>query len=326
MCRRAIWRGMCGAALLAATIPALAAVPASYGQVSLDDLEVRYRLPNSRFIDVDGARVHYVDEGKGPVVVLLHGSYYSLREWSDWSKALIQNFRVIRMDRLRFGLTRNFPDHNVSYDSEVALLEGFTRALGLTTFSLAGGSSGGIVAALYADRHPDNVKRLILFNFPLGHGRITSDDTLREMSRVNVARGWQTPEYTKLQLQDGLVDQSRITPELVQRMTDFANREDPGGKSRAAFSAAAGLGEPERKAMLGRLKMPVLVLWSEKNRTLSLANGEAAFAAIGSTQKRFSVAMNVGHAAPIEGGAATARAASVFFLGNWPPSRLTKQR
>ncbi|WP_439533554.1 alpha/beta fold hydrolase [Polymorphobacter sp.] len=322
----ALLLGFCALALAS---PARAEGPqppvAAAGQRTLADLVKQYSLPESRFVDVDGARVHYVEEGQGPVVLLLHGSYYSLREWGDWSKALSRDFRVIRMDRLRFGLTQGFPDGEVGYAREQALVEGFVKALGLKQFGLAGASSGGIVAAQYADRHPDQVRRLVLLNFPLGHARITGSEELRAMSRENSARGWQSPRFAELQLQDALVDHRHITPELVQRMTDFANREDPEGKARGAFAAAAQFGEAERAQMLGRLKMPVLVIWSENNRTLPVEDGRAAFAAIGSSQKRFSIARNIGHAAPLEGGPATARAARTFFLGGWPAARFAGQ-
>jgi pimeloyl-ACP methyl ester carboxylesterase len=319
-----LWQAVCALVLLMAAVPGFAEAG---GQVPLATLEARYRLPESRFVEFDGARVHYVEEGRAdaPVVLLLHGSYYSLREWAGWSAALAQDFRVIRMDRLRFGLTRGFPDGVVSYPREVDLVEGFVKALGLTRFALAGSSSGGLVAAMLAERNPDKVERLVLFNFPLGHARIAGNPELQRMSRENIERGWQTTDFTRIQLRDGLVNHDYITPELVARMTDFANREDPDGAARLAFGQAAAFGEPERRAMLGRLQMPVLVMWSAENRTLPVADGEAAYAAIGSAEKRFTLVENIGHSAPIEGGAVTAAAALTFFKGGWPPVRLKGQ-
>jgi pimeloyl-ACP methyl ester carboxylesterase len=320
-----IWRALCAGLLLVVAAPAFA--DAESGQVSLATLEARYRLPESRFVEFDGARVHYVEEGRAdaPVVLLLHGSYYSLQDWADWSKALAGDFRVIRMDRLRFGLTRGFPDGVVSYPREADLVEGFARALGLERFGLAGASSGGIVAAMVAERNPDKVSRLVLFNFPLGHARIAGNAELQRMSRENMARGWQTQDFTRIQLRDGLVNHDFIRPALVARMTDFANREDPDGAARLAFGRAAAFGEAERRAMLARLKMPVLVMWSAENRTLPVADGEAAFAAIGSAEKRFTLVEGIGHSAPIEGGAVTGDAARTFFAGGWPPARLKGQ-
>ena len=324
---RLFWQVLCAVSLLVAAAPMVMApgyAAEAGGQVPLAALEAKYQLPESRFVEFDGARVHYVEEGRlgAPVVLLLHGSYYSLREWGDWSRELAQDFQVIRMDRTRFGLTRNFPDGEVSYPREVDLVEGFVRALGLESFSLAGASSGGIVALLYADRHPDKVKRLLMFNFPLGHARIAGNPVLVKMSQENATRGWQLPEFAEVQLRDGLVDHRLITPELVQRVTDFGNREDPHENLRGSFARGAALGEPERRAMLARLKMPVLVMWSAQNRTLPVADGEAAFAAIGAAEKRFTLVDGIGHAAPIEGGAETAAAARTFFAGGWPEARL----
>ena len=65
------------------------------GVLTPDDttLLARYGTPNSHFIDVDGQRVHYRDEGTGPAIVLVHGSFGSLRMWDSWVPALADHYR-----------------------------------------------------------------------------------------------------------------------------------------------------------------------------------------------------------------------------------------
>src|SRR5262245_26961034 len=69
------------------------------------ELEARYARPPSRFVEVDGLRVHYRDEGQGPPLVLLHGSNSSLFTWEGWTRELSRSFRVISLDLPGHGLT-----------------------------------------------------------------------------------------------------------------------------------------------------------------------------------------------------------------------------
>ena len=80
---------------------------ARQGLLTADDAELRarYALPQSRFVTLDGQQIHYVDEGRGRVVLLLQGSDGSLRMWEDWARILRTDYRVIRFDRPPMGLS-----------------------------------------------------------------------------------------------------------------------------------------------------------------------------------------------------------------------------
>ncbi|MFM8517782.1 MAG: alpha/beta fold hydrolase [Nevskiaceae bacterium] len=52
------------------------------------EVEARWAAPPSRFIVIDGVRLHYREEGSGPPVVLLHANYASLFMWEPWASAL----------------------------------------------------------------------------------------------------------------------------------------------------------------------------------------------------------------------------------------------
>jgi pimeloyl-ACP methyl ester carboxylesterase len=258
--------------------------------------------------------VHYTDQGRGPVVVLLHASYLDLTSWDDWVRDLARDHRVLRIDRLRFGLTGTYPGNIVDYDHEVALLEAFVADRKLKHFALVGASSGGMVAALYAQRHPGQLDNLILMNFPLGHARIAAAPS------VPTAPGGAA--RMRMILENNMVDQRAITPALVQRLGDFADREDEGGAVAASFDKAAALTEADRVRILGQIRTRTMVVWSAENRTLPLSAGQAAFAAIGAPQKYLTVVENAGHMVPLERGPDTALLARHFLAGHIPPATL----
>ena len=69
-------------------------------------------------ITIGEQQLHYVDEGTGPAVVLVHGSYASLRQWQAWADALKGSYRVIRFDRPGMGLSGPSPDARYDGDAE----------------------------------------------------------------------------------------------------------------------------------------------------------------------------------------------------------------
>ena len=300
-------------AMVAAPLFARAAAAAAEPELSLETLRARYTLPTSRFVTLGGLPVHYTDQGRGPVIVLLHSSYLDLTAWDAWVAEFARDHRVIRLDRLRYGLTGVYTGEPVDYPQEQKMLDAVVAHLKLGRFTLVGTSSGGIVAAQYADRHPEKVERLILANFPLGAGRITSTRPVPAPGAPPPVRS--AAERIGTILDKNVVDRRVLTPQVVRRLVDLDNREDPDGKIRGAFVVGASYAEGDRAAMLQRLKMPTLVLWSAENRTVAVADGEAAFRAIGATDKAWVVIPDAGHMLPLEKGADSAAVARKFLEG-----------
>jgi len=77
-----------------------------------EELVQKYCHKESKFIDINGIRVHYCDQGEGPTVVLLHGMLSSLQTWDEWVQSLSSHFRIIRLDIPGFGLTDRFETFN----------------------------------------------------------------------------------------------------------------------------------------------------------------------------------------------------------------------
>src|SRR5580658_6892605 len=91
-----LWARRVGLGVLALVLVALAAGFRSDRDPAL--LEARYATLPSRFVEVDGLRVHYRDRGSGPAVVLVHGSNSSLFTWEGWAEALAVDHRVVTLD------------------------------------------------------------------------------------------------------------------------------------------------------------------------------------------------------------------------------------
>ncbi len=111
--------------------------------IPFEKLSRKYTHPDSRFIDIDGIRVHYCDQGQGPVILLLHGMLSSLHTWDEWAESLKAHYRIIRLDIPGFGLTGYFTSKKCHRDLYIKFLHRLVETLGLEKFDIAGNSLGG---------------------------------------------------------------------------------------------------------------------------------------------------------------------------------------
>lgn len=117
-------------------------------------------------VELDGFRVHYVDVGQGPPVILVHGSPLSSFSFRHQIAALCARFRVIAPDLPGFGQSDK-PEEGAPFHLQAEVLRGFLEHLGLESYRLLLHDWGGpIGAAAVADRL-DEVQQLVLVNTTL---------------------------------------------------------------------------------------------------------------------------------------------------------------
>lgn len=125
----------------------------------------------SRYVDVAGCRVHYIDEGEGPVLLLLHGNPTWSFVYRHLVCALRDRFRCVALDYPGFGLSSAPPGYGYTPAEHAAIVDEFVAALNLTTFTPFCQDWGGPIGLAVATRHPDRIEALIIgntFAWPLG--------------------------------------------------------------------------------------------------------------------------------------------------------------
>jgi pimeloyl-ACP methyl ester carboxylesterase len=110
---------------------------------------------------LDGLAVHYVQEGRGPVVVLVHGLGGFAASWQPTIDALAGQATLLAPDLPGFGRSAK-PPTRYGLDFFAAALDGFLEALGARPTALVGHSLGAGVALAWALRRPGRVDRLAL--------------------------------------------------------------------------------------------------------------------------------------------------------------------
>ena len=125
-------------------------------------LYARSKVPAvGRFIDLDGVRLHYVDEGSGPAVLMIHGLSSQLQTYTYAMAGLLRpRYRLIIVDRPGSGYSQAAA--SATLGAQAALMSGLLRALDVDRALVVGHSLGGAVALALALDHPEQVAGLVL--------------------------------------------------------------------------------------------------------------------------------------------------------------------
>ncbi|WP_405489234.1 alpha/beta fold hydrolase [Nocardia sp. NBC_00511] len=118
----------------------------------------------SHFVEIDGHSVHYVDEGSGPTLLLLHGNPTWSFLWRDAISALRADFRCVAMDYPGFGLSTAKPGYRYLPKEHADVVGKFVDTLGLEGVTLVGQDWGGLIGLAVAQQRSGVFDRLVLIN------------------------------------------------------------------------------------------------------------------------------------------------------------------
>ena len=118
----------------------------------------------SKWIEVEGDQLHYIDEGKGETILFVHGTPEWSFGWRDLIKELKNSYRCIAIDLLGFGLSHKPQNGDYTCQAHYKRLEKFIQQLDLKNFNLIANDFGGGISLPYAIHHPEHVNKIMLFN------------------------------------------------------------------------------------------------------------------------------------------------------------------
>jgi cis-3-alkyl-4-acyloxetan-2-one decarboxylase len=119
----------------------------------------------SRWYSVDGHTQHYIDEGQGPVLLMVHGNPTWSFAWRRLITELRQNYRVIAIDHLGCGFSAKPQDRDLYVlDRHIERLRSLVQLLNLQEITLFGHDWGGAIGMGCAGREADRFQRFVLMN------------------------------------------------------------------------------------------------------------------------------------------------------------------
>lgn len=167
--------------------------------------------------------IHYVDEGKGTAVLLLHGNPTWSYLYRNIIKELRGSCRLIALDYAGFGMSKAPSDYQFTPQEQAEMLESFINKLGLKDIILVVQDWGGPIGMNYAVHHADNIRGIVVMNswaWPASHIK---------MKLFSIAMGgwplgyWlQTKKnfFAKSILPHGIYQKDKLTESLRKAYTD----------------------------------------------------------------------------------------------------------
>jgi len=252
----------------------------------------------SRFVVVDGVRVHFQEVGNrnDPPLLLIHGFASSTLVWSEVLLTLAaEGFHVIAPDLLGYGYSGK-PRHNAyTIEGQARMILGLLDQLGIAQADLVGSSYGGAVAATIALDYPNRVGKLIMI------GAVANNDPTRYL----LLRLFRSPVLGDLiaplligsrtllrRRMKHMYDRHSLV--LDERRVDSRHRPLSTAATQRAMIRTARHWNAER---IGReahsITQPTLLIWGDTDHDVPLVNGKKLNRAIQGS--RLVVFRNCGH-------------------------------
>jgi pimeloyl-ACP methyl ester carboxylesterase len=243
--------------------------------------------------DLDGLLLHYLEEGRGPATVLVHGLGGFAESWRHNIPELARHGRVIALDLPGFGRSGK-PRRAYTLDFLAQALEGLLRALGVDTVRLVGHSLGGAVVARFALEHPGRVERLAFLGAAVPGFQLRPSWIYRTLSLPGLG------EMLSSLITPGIcataLERCFAHPD-AEEIRFFVEHEYAARASRAGRAAYLSLLRSAKgdftvdadayRAALSRLGRDVLVVHGREDRVVPLAHARQVADGLGLAQPRW---------------------------------------
>jgi len=227
--------------------------------------------PGATFAQVEGARVRYVDRGKGPAVTLIHGFASALDTWNGVMPLLEAKHRVIALDLKGFGWTDR-PPGDYSPRAQAALVWALLDARGVQKTAIVAHSWGSSVALAAVMLHPDRVTRIALYDAWVYEEQLpTMFAWAREDGVGEILFSMFYKERPDEKLANAFYDKSVVTEQFAEEVERAMDRP---GTVAAALAAVRGQTYERMQQHYHAIKQPVLLLWGREDTVTTLEMGE----------------------------------------------------
>jgi haloalkane dehalogenase len=129
-----------------------------FGELKMSTKTISTDFPfESKYLDVHGSKIHYIDEGEGDPILFLHGNPTSSYLWRNIIPYLVPHGRCIALDLIGMGKSDK-PDLEYRFFDHAKYVEGFIEQLGLSNVTVVLHDWGSGLGFHYAMRHESNIK------------------------------------------------------------------------------------------------------------------------------------------------------------------------
>lgn len=129
-----------------------------------EPIDAAWYRSSRRFAELPMSRVAYVDHGRGPVALFIHGYPLNSFQWRGALQRLHPHRRCIAPDVMGMGFTETPKGQVITPTTQADMLSALLDSLRIDAVDLVANDSGGVVAQLFLAKHPKRVRTLLLTN------------------------------------------------------------------------------------------------------------------------------------------------------------------
>lgn len=242
--------------------------------ISVEKLKAKYTNEQSKFIEIDGMKVHYRDEGNPDdtlPILLIHGTSSSLHTWDECTKSWIKGHRVIRFDLPAFGLTGPNANNDYTIARYVSFVNDFLIKINVDCCYIAGNSLGGNIAWNFTFEHPTKVKKMILIDaggypFDLNKAGTLAFRMGRNLFFKHVLTFLTPRSVVERSVKSAYFDESKVTDKLIDQYMDFTLREG----NRKALVSRLNETFVDNTSKIKKITTPTLIIWGDHDKVIPL--------------------------------------------------------
>lgn len=222
-----------------------------------------------QLIDIDGYRIHYIDRGHGPAMVLVHGFGGQTYSYRHLIPVFARDHRVIAVDLKGYGYSERDAQTDLTHAGQVAMLKSLLDKLGVPHATFVGHSMGGGIVQRFAVAHPEMVDAVVLAASVSGDERVGRRMLLPAFVVKQLA-----PVMAQLiasrTLRGSFYDPSKLTDEVRDEYTRPVRIR--GSLDGLTAMMRQGAGDPPLE--MARITQPVLILSGAHDRIVPLSVGQ----------------------------------------------------
>lgn len=228
----------------------------------------------SKYISIDGHSIHYVDEGEGEVLLMVHGTPVWSFLYRHCIRQLSEKYRCVALDHLGFGLSDKPGVADYAPQAHAERLAAFIKALDLRNITIITQDYGGPIALDYAVNHAENVRRLVIAN-----SWMWSLPQMEQGGKLfdNAIGRWLYLRYgfsPKVMIPQAFGDKSKLLPEIHAHYLKPLNTAENRVATFPLVQALAGnrkwydMLNEKSKSIVSK---PVLMIWGMQDRFVPAA-------------------------------------------------------
>lgn len=221
------------------------------------------------FLQVNDLTIHYMIEGAGPPIVILHGMGNNSQSWKKQLEGLSEQFTVIAWDAPGYGQSSDPKEEFREFSQFADVLKGFIENLHYESVTLLGHSMGAAIAIDFCYRFPQMVDALIISDTTRGAAALSKEENEQKLAnRLRNIETLEPAEIAKLRVKELLSPDPN--PEVQKEAERIYSQVRPIGFRSVAYS----LYHLNQMDILPSISVPTLLICGELDKVTPVSESE----------------------------------------------------